>query len=151
MQYFRQTVTPEEVQQALPIFVFGTLRPGYGNDRLWHGRASDVCDGTAILRDHRLVSNGSFPYCLPAEGQYTIGTLIVPDVGKYQAVLSRMDDLEGVPHHYTRQTCMVETPGEIIQAHYYIPDHTGRYEDLQPVPSNDWAARGNSDSWWKSY
>lgn len=150
MRYITQpTVTPLDIERALPIFVFGTLRPGYGNDRLWHGYADDVCDGTAILRDHRLVSNGAFPYCLPAEGQYAIGTLIVPHVHNYQAVLSRMDALEGVPHHYTRRVCMVETPDSIIQAHYYIPAHTEEYGNLSPVPGNDWAARTHQSCWWE--
>lgn len=153
MKYMtRPTVTPLDIEQALPIFVFGTLRPGNGNSARWRGLAEDAFDGKAILRDHRLVTNGAFPYCLPCTGEATTGTLIVPNIRDYPECLSNMDMLEGVPHHYDRKPCMVETPNAIIMAWYYLPNDWRGYERLDSVPNNDWSdrqprARGNI-AWW---
>ena len=134
----RQQVTPE-----LPVFVFGTLRPGYGNDRTWQGVAYAVHDGEATIADHRLVTNGGFPYCLPAEGETTTGCLIVPHTADYQDAMTYMDGLEGYPRHYNRQQIDVETPIATVRAWYYIPDDWAYYENLRPVTGNDWAnARG---------
>ena len=148
MTYYRNTVSEEDVRCGLPVFVFGTLRPGCGNDRRWHDIAVSACNGTAVLRDHRLVTNGSFPYCLPAEGEQTVGCLIVPRVGQTRAALESMDALEGVPVHYNRKRCTVEVPGAIVQAWYYVPDDWESYSDLPAVPKNDWSHREQRHNPW---
>lgn len=143
----------------LPFFVFGTLRPGYGNDRTWQGLAHDLHDDEVTLADHRLVSNGSFPYCIPAEGQTTTGTLIVPFAEKYMQAQHAMDMLEGFPRHYNRKSCAVTTPDGVIMAWYYIPDDWQHYEGLRMVPGNNWRnARDRRDDdegfsrngWWSA-
>lgn len=142
----------------LPFFVFGTLRPGYGNDRTWRGLAHDAYDDEATIADHRLVSNGGFPYCLPAEGETTTGTLIVPFPDCYETARIAMDSLEGFPRHYNRKTVAVTTPDGIITAWYYIPDDWEYYEGLRPVPGNNWrnAGRHRDDEgfarngWWSA-
>lgn len=147
------TVSDHEVELALPIWVFGTLRPRYGNDRLWHGAADSAYDGQAVLSDHRLVSNGAFPYCLPAEGESTRGTLIIPHIGEYREVLQNMDYLEGVPTHYARRSATIRTPDGLITSWMYRPDHWEEYAEYPPVPGNDWAQAGTrrvGRNWWES-
>jgi gamma-glutamylcyclotransferase (GGCT)/AIG2-like uncharacterized protein YtfP len=141
------TADAEAAAMPFPIFVFGTLRPGHGNDRLWRGRARDQYDGDCYVTGFRLVGRG-FPYPIPEEGAETVGALIVPEPEQYELVLAWMDDLEGVPHHYTRDLVVVTTPEGYRVAWMYVTaidltDHRGaRF----PVPTDangryDWAAR----------
>ncbi len=129
-------------EQQHPVFVFGTLRPGHGNSRTWQGVAHPAHDGEATIADHRLVTNGGFPYCLPAEGETTTGTLIVPFPENYELAMHYMDGLEGYPLHYNRKTIEVTTPLGTVTAWYYIPDDWSYYANLAPVPGNDWNKRG---------
>ena len=58
---YQSTVTAKDVALRLPIFVFGTLRPGNGNSAMWKGTAEAAHDNECSLADHRLVTNGAFP------------------------------------------------------------------------------------------
>lgn len=122
----------------LPVFVYGTLRPGHGNDRVWQGRAYAAFDGKCKVIGYRLVDTG-FPYMIPAKSDQTFGCLIVPLPEHYDAVLARMDALEGVPHHYTRETIAVLTPEGAVMAWTYLPTHPEAVADLPEVWQNDWA------------
>lgn len=136
-------LTDEQAAEAqddlrLPVFVYGTLRPGCGNDRTWHGLATARHDGKCRVDDHRLVSNGAFPYMLPAEGFQSFGCLIVPLPEFYDEALRYMDSLEGVPMHYTRETVAVNTPDGIVMAFTYIPARPDQYANYKSVVGNDW-------------
>lgn len=124
----------------LPIFVYGTLRPGWGNSRTWAGIARPMHDGLVTVDGYRLVSNGAFPYAIPAEGETTTGCLIAPDADCYDMALARMDHLEGVPHHYRRISVGVEMPNALMVAWLYTPADPEVYADLRSVPGNDWTA-----------
>ena len=138
-QQSTRQLTADELSEELPVFVFGTLRPGWGNACQWDGLGEAKHDGKAIVKDHRLVSNGAFPYCLPAAGRNTVGTLIVAHDGCWSRMIDQMDMLEGVPVHYNRRRVNVSTPEGKIQSWYYLPDDWGTYERMSPVPNNDWA------------
>lgn len=140
MARYNRGLRPEQLEQ-LPIFVFGTLRPGCGNDHVYRGLAVSNLDGLATLADHRLVSNGAFPYCIPAEGETTTGALIITTAGMWPEAMAAMDLLEGVPMHYDRVECTVTTPDGDIRAWYYLPDHWQNYAGLDRVPNNDWSDR----------
>ena len=110
----------------LPIAVYGTLRPGCGNDRLWHGLAEARYDGDVELRGFMLVSNGGFPYLLADDGSVTVGALIEPAADEYEYVLRRMDGLEGYHpgsrhNHYERVHVVVHTPEGPVLAWTYVP------------------------------
>jgi gamma-glutamylcyclotransferase (GGCT)/AIG2-like uncharacterized protein YtfP len=127
----------------LPIWCYGTLRPGGGNDALWRDVGQARHDGTCYVVGHKLV--GSYiPYLVPQVGAQTVGTLVVPDVGFYHQVLHSLDQLEGHPNHYTRR----ETPvlvkvgdgTELVTAWAYhagpwYDDTSSRFE--QDLPTND--------------
>jgi len=126
-----------------PIFVYGTLRPGSGNHGLWSGYAEAVLDGDVRLTGYRLVTNGSFPYAIPAPDETTVGCLIVPEPDHYNYVLARMDRLEGVPTHYSRVAVSVDGPMTKIVAWLYTPTSDRYHSELGPVPGNDWALTRN--------
>ena len=109
-----------------PFFVYGTLRPGHGNARLWAGRATARYDGTAIAHNFSLSTVG-FPYANPTQGARSVGALIVPHAAEYEFIRRQMDALEGVEFgHYSRITTAIETPEGWIVAWMYVPAHYGQ-------------------------
>ena len=109
-----------ETEQRLPMFVYGTLRPGHGNSRLWRGMAEAKYDGECYVLGYRLVGSG-FPYAVPAATAQTVGTLIFPHAEHDEHVRQHMDWLEGYPSHYTRVVTAVVTPDGYILAWIYTP------------------------------
>lgn len=134
----------------LPIFCYGTLRPGHGNSTLWQGMATARYDGRARVLGRRLVTNGGFPYMLRSgPTDQAVGTLIFPKADLYDHVLARMDALEGVPVHYIRDTVAVlcwadgdeaKEDAAIFAAWTYTPCDERHYEGLRQVTDNDWNA-----------
>lgn len=139
----------------LPTFVYGTLRPGHGNDRTWQDLAYAQFDGKCRVIGYRLVSNGAFPYALPAIMDQSFGCLIVPLPDRYEECMRRMDSLEGVPVHYTRETTAVLTPEGAVMAYIYVPAHPETYAGYGEVFGNDWALhqrrRHTSDDRWSEW
>lgn len=130
-----------------PCFVYGTLRPGHGNDRLWRGRARDQYDGEVYVAGYRLVGRG-FPYAVPEPAAEAVGCLIVPDTEQYDDVMLDLDRLEGVPSHYTRELVVAVTPEGWRCAWMYVAGYwAGDTERTgSPVPTDangryDWALR----------
>lgn len=118
-----------------PIAVYGTLIEGFHNATLWEGLATyEEC----VIHDFRLVTHGWYPYAIPAEGSLTVGQIITP-TSEVNAltILSRLDHLEGVPHHYSREVATVQLENDaMVTAWIYVPvtDESG----LHPVLENDW-------------
>lgn len=109
-----------------PIFVYGTLRPNGGNHYLWRGVAEARYDDACFVVGYQLVHNGHFPYLIPAATAQSTGCLIYPTPVYYEDTLKDMDNLEGVPSHYSRITVAVFVPGAIVNAWTYSP---GRIDD----------------------
>lgn len=126
----------------LPFFVYGTLRPDQGNDRIWHNVAEPVGDGVVFVQGFRLVGRG-FPYAVPTDpATVTIGCLVVPHPDWYWEVMGRMDQLEGVGSHYNRIVVPVWTsPTDTlpIAAWMYTPALHRDFDSLPSVPGNDWS------------
>lgn len=129
-----------------PFFVYGTLRPGHGNARIYDRIAAATGDGQTWLYEHRLVTHGPFPYCIPAPAEQnaiphvTVGALVTPEPGCYGEVMDRLDMLEGFPVHYDRRLVTVETLTGPVEAWVYIPSDIVKRANLPAVPGNDWNA-----------
>ena len=122
-----------------PIFVYGTLRPGRGNDPRWRGRADARFDGIALARGWRLVgADHWYPFAIAADDS-AVGCLITPHPNRYGEVLTALDRLEGYPDFYTRVLTEVFTPDGSETAWIYTPNDAWQYADLAPVPGNDWS------------
>ena len=121
-----------------PVFVYGTLRPGCGNDRLWRKWATAAHDGDAYVHGYRLVHNGAFPYAVTDEESVTVGCLVYPLPAFEQDLMARLDALEGVPHHYDRVKVDVDVPGATVTAWMYAPPLDRHITRLPSVPGNDW-------------
>lgn len=127
-----------------PTFVYGTLRPNQGNDRLWKDEGYAIADGYAWVEGFRLVTQGFYPYAIPDASESITGALIAPDPDCYDGVMARLDRLEGVPMHYKRVLVPVMFVGYDWQdlrteAWLYVPADPTDYAHLDPVRENDWA------------
>lgn len=134
----------------LPVFVYGTLRPGWGNALLWDGRAAPHHDGDAVVLGYRLTSSGGFPYLVADDGSATAGTLIEPEPADYEHVLARMDALEGYEqgsrhNHYERVHVVVHTPEGPVLAWVYVPSAHGTADHARSLRNGPQRLDGTYD------
>lgn len=137
--------------EALPFFVYGTLRVGQGNYlRLVAGKTTRTI--RAVLPNHRMYA-AIYP-CIAedADGSRVIGDLLYIQPELYAGVLAALDDLERYnPDEedpwYIRVKRTVEHTDASGQVHYVDAwvYHGGRatlaaYTEEQRVPSGDWVA-----------
>ncbi|MET9417187.1 gamma-glutamylcyclotransferase family protein [Streptomyces klenkii] len=81
-------------QERLPVFVYGTLRPGQAHHgRLLRGRT--VAEEPARLRGAVLYEGPGYPYAVAEPGGEVRGELVRVAPGAYAAVLASLDELEG--------------------------------------------------------
>jgi len=115
-----------ESTDRLPVFVYGTLRPGQGNYlRLLAGRIAAPVRAT--LPGHALYGRTlPFPYVVPAAGHAVVGDLVTPLPGRYDEVLDGLDWLEGYradrpdAGHYVRTRVLVESDAGTEAAWVYL-------------------------------
>jgi len=127
-----------EQRLDLPYAVYGTLRPGCGNDGLWFGMAELGAKG--YVNDHKMVTgpSASFPYAVPACHSALIAELIYP-VERFAGVLrDRLDTLEGYPHFYDRKIVKVETVWGFVEAWLYFAPSTTFLGETVNVFCGDW-------------
>lgn len=128
----------------LPFIVYGTLRPGHGNYQ-WALAGVTISEEDITVPNTRLVSEGGFPYLIPADGQQSIATLVTVHPDHYAQVLADLDHLEGYSpgsnfNLYDRTVRTVQTSTGTVDAWLYIP---ALYQErgidrLHPVPENNW-------------
>jgi gamma-glutamylcyclotransferase (GGCT)/AIG2-like uncharacterized protein YtfP len=134
----------------LPVFVYGTLRPGEANYR-WLLAQATVTAERAVLPGHQLYAIGmGFPYATPATagGRQVVGDLLTLDPDTYDQVLGHLDGLEGYQprheahSHYLRRQVTVLVADQPRQAWVYLagPRATDRLTDAQLSPTGDWLA-----------
>jgi gamma-glutamylcyclotransferase (GGCT)/AIG2-like uncharacterized protein YtfP len=129
--------TPTE---TFKVFVYGTLKSGYGNNRLLRN-ATFLGDG--YLRDHKCYYYGpigSFPFVVPSKGTSVLGEVYQVD----RNTLSSLDSLEGYregqekQYFYDRQSATIEYVGGGVSHDtlYYLGDDKWR-SDMVEVPCTD--------------
>ena len=121
------------------VFVYGTLKEGYGNHRCLYD-SPKVGDAT-LMGNHRMYSLGGFPGVVrtsPEEGGVPItGELYETTPG---VVLGSLDSLEGyrpddeANSFYLRRQVMVETSDGLVTCETYFLNHsnTEMKEDEYP-------------------
>lgn len=117
----------EDYTEQLPFLVYGTLRQGYGNSRLFGNGIKKV----------RVVKVGgiglysrpdSVPYAFPFEDAVLVGELVYINEDAYPDTLRRVDNLEGFDYkavngwnHYDRlRVTFTDDQGEEISAWVYV-------------------------------
>lgn len=125
-----------------PFAVYGTLRQGFGNSRLWQGHGEVIARGK-VAGFKMVVSNehASFPYAIEADGFEIVVEVMRPNAAAHTMLARRLDQLEGYPGHYTRSVVDVAIGGLPLKCWMY---HAGARlaENLRTrgrtVASGDW-------------
>lgn len=124
----------EQTQQPQPVLyaVYGTLRNGFGNNRLLQNEFSQYLGTQTLKAPFRMVSMGGFPGMIHTpEKEATIVievfSVTSPEVEK------RLDRLEGYPGWYDKQT--IETQWGTAFIYTQTEDQVGRNA---AVESGDW-------------
>ncbi len=134
----------------LPLFVYGTLRPGEPNHDLFlRGRTHS--EERARLHGAALYDGPGYPYAVDTPGAVTVGELVTARPDAYPQLLRELDRLEeyapGDPHNlYERVEREVtrETDGTAVRAWVYLaaPAVTARLRTHgKPIEGGDWIDR----------
>lgn len=109
------------------VFVYGTLKRGYNNNRLLTG---STFVATATTMDRWSMLDGGFPVVLPGTDGFVTGEVWEVD----GATLARLDHLESNGRMYQREVVEVElADGSFSEAWMYVGCR-GRWEDV----GDDW-------------
>jgi len=122
----------------LPYAVYGTLRPGCGNDVLWEGIGN--LGATGFVSNFKMVTgkSRSFPYALPAPHGSIVTELVYPVEGFERVLRDRFDTLEGYPNFYDRKIVKVETVWGFVEAWLYFAPSTTFLGETVNVFCGDW-------------
>jgi gamma-glutamylcyclotransferase (GGCT)/AIG2-like uncharacterized protein YtfP len=142
MNFFKRILNLFVAEDATPavytptlstVFVYGTLRKGFGNHRLLENPGVRYL-GKDYLTGFRMVSCGGFPAIFPVGPVQSDSDDII--MGELYEVdddtMYNLDRLEGVPFHYQR---VKATTVNGTDAWVYVQDEGG---SRTPVPSGDW-------------
>lgn len=116
-----------------PIFVYGTLKRGFWNNRLLE---DSTFVGTATTVREFCLLDGGYPYACRRgkKMRRVVGELWLVD----SETLARLDCLEGVPHHYQRQLIGVVVPGgRRRRAHIYTVPYGDERQGRQFCPTDN--------------
>lgn len=123
-----------------PVFVYGTLRSGQPNHRLFGDGVIELIT-TARLDGAVMFGLGrGFPYVIDGDGVVT-GELVTVSSASFHRVMSTLDALEGYrgpgyDNHYDRVLRTVTADNATVTAWMYLA--TPRCSLGEPVPSGDW-------------
>lgn len=116
------------------VFVYGTLRPGFGNHRLIED-AKHV-NTVSVALPFKMYSLGAFPVLINISNETTDKYYITGDIFKVNdQQLKAMDQLEGHPHFYVRAVFDVAGIPCWI---YHMNELPGYSRKVDPIYSGDW-------------
>jgi len=100
----KKVSTHKTLEKKHKVFVYGTLKRGYGNSKLLEG-ATFLGKARTQERWAMIGKGAAFPYLLEEneKGFHILGEVYVVS----DEELNRLDNLEGYPYHYTKQSITV--------------------------------------------
>lgn len=122
----------------LPLFLYGTLRPGSWNHRDWMAPHLAGPCRPARVADVALHHVGGLPYLVPSTGAVVVGDLAELDPERYDAILVQLDEFEGTHAGHYRRVVVVTEEGEEAWAWLAGDDLTAAVDGSTLVPSGDW-------------
>lgn len=140
--------------KQLPIFVYGTLRPGYGNYE-WALQGKTYQEVSAKIYGFTMFNGPGFPYMtyarpdLRVDATSVTGTLVWLDPVEYDWILQALDHLEGFiepahpDNHYECIITIVEANEQPVEAYAYVAtpylmDRLWEHREEDIIPSGDW-------------
>jgi gamma-glutamylcyclotransferase (GGCT)/AIG2-like uncharacterized protein YtfP len=122
------------------VFVYGTLKKGLGNHH--HLTYSNLLGRATTTEPYYLYGTGRpFPYLLGEASKIPSieapGHLVEGEVYEVtDGVLTGLDRLEGVPHHYVKHQVSVNLNGKVEQVATYIKASIEAFDEQQTFISN---------------
>ena len=122
----------------MKIFVYGTLKKGFGNHYLLE--ESRFLGKASLTGNYRMISLDAFPMVVESQEEYTIyGELYEID----KQTLVSLDMLEGYPHFYDRDVVtVIDDIGKSHDAYMYIGHNNDVfYFSTNTVKDGNWTAK----------
>jgi gamma-glutamylaminecyclotransferase len=119
----------------IKVFVYGTLKAGYGNNRLLDNESSDLIGKAVLLTPAILACNGSFPYLSLIGTSSRKGWVLGEVYQVSEEVMRTLDSLEGYPDFYNRSEmdCLIiEDAPKIVKCWVYHVDLSSDAYVTQP-------------------
>ncbi|MFO7548488.1 MAG: gamma-glutamylcyclotransferase family protein [Acidimicrobiia bacterium] len=128
----------------LPLFVYGTLRPGERAWRWYLGRLA-VRHRPGLLDGYGLYGRTRpFPFAAPAPGLAVVGELVWVEPGAGEPVLRRLDEYEGAVGPdplYLREQAEIITDEGPRNAWVWVAGTRLRPDPGELIVSGDWLGR----------
>lgn len=125
------------IEETVAVFVYGTLKKGYGNDRL----VRDLVEHTeiALVEGYTLLDLGAFPGAVQLTTGYVVGELLT--LRDPKEALRRLDRLEGHPNFYRRTKVRVlVNDGHEQDCWIYVYQNAHRRSRTNPIGC-EWPAK----------
>ena len=135
-----------EMEEQLPVFVYGTLRRDCGNHQ-YHLEGRTIAEMPATLKDAFMVNLGVCPMIFKEQGSTVIGELMYIREDLYSYTLKALDRLEGYHperrpdyNNYVRERVAVKLDdGRTVDAWVYFGNEHATYCSAdRRVASGDW-------------
>lgn len=126
---------------TLPVFVYGTLRPGGWNHDRWLAPWLALPCRAAVLDGHELHHLDGLPYVVPGPRGAVVGDVAVLDGVRYDDALAELDRLEGVDCGHYRRVAVDLDGGERAWVWLAGAAVAARLGEPTLVVGGDWLAR----------
>lgn len=93
-----------EIENNIFLAVYGTLKENFPNYFYYLNPKKPIFRGVVIL-PFKMYSNGGFPLLFPSE---ELNKIYIEIFHVDEKIISRIDDLEGVPYLYSREKVFIE-------------------------------------------
>jgi gamma-glutamylcyclotransferase (GGCT)/AIG2-like uncharacterized protein YtfP len=137
-----------DTEAALPFFVYGTLRPGEHNHRLFL-RGRTAREEPARLEGALLYDGPGYPYAIEAPGT-VLGDLVTAKPGEYGELLAVLDELEEYEAPGDPRNVYVRAARDVLRADgtavgawvYFAAPRVARElrSRGRPIDGGDWIA-----------
>lgn len=142
----KKSVPVRAHERELPVFVYGTLLPGFGNYQ-WNLEGHTLMEETATMQGKMYDFMGSYPVVDVSEPGTVKGVIMHIKPSVFQDVLANLDSLEGYTpgqkHNMYDRVVINATAvgGSVVECYTYTMGAMFKY-DNRPMPvieDGDWA------------
>lgn len=122
----------------LPLFLYGTLRPGSWNHRDWMAPHLTGPCRPARVAGMALHHVGGLPYLVAASDAAVLGDLADLDPDRYESILALLDEFDGTHAGHYRRTVVVTDDGQEAWVWLAGDELAAGVDESTLVPSGDW-------------
>jgi gamma-glutamylcyclotransferase (GGCT)/AIG2-like uncharacterized protein YtfP len=122
----------------IPVFVYGSLKTGHGNNRLLSDpNTAQFYETTHIEGQYKLMDMGPYPGLIRSQ-KYDRAAIVGELYFVSENVLKALDILEGNTFYYTRSKVDVCLPSPVKAWCYFLPVRDARDSTMMSGPVQCW-------------